>query len=345
MRLLLILLLTSVFGNKVLAQNTNYLQSYFPNIHDAEMNLIEDNYYQALVSYAKAFDQTSDGHLKDYFNAAVCATYLGDATTAYKYLEKTAEKGLSLDFVKSEVAFQAIQKDPEWRDFELVFLSKRRGAEQQINKDLKNVLDILVSRGNWFRERNAETFADTIAMIDADNALILDSLMNEFGFPGENEIGIGEGGYPIIQYPFYEIIKLQVPSVQVVNFSNKIISGMKNGRITPHIASSLLRVVNDSDDYFSRFIYMIKMDETLSSKPVEKVNQWVHAELTDEDERRFNELRLNFGLETLEDYQRKILFSLQDHRFLLPYKTFANIWYARDAEIAAQYLENTVIAK
>jgi hypothetical protein len=309
------------------------------------MNLIEDNLYQALKNYTKAFDETGDGQLKDYFNAAVCATYLGDANNTYKYLKKTAEKGLSLDFVKSEVAFQAIQKDPEWRDFELLFLSERRDSEDKINKKLKNVLDILVARANLFRAKNSETYADTIAMIDADNAFILDSLMTEFGFPGENEIGIGEGGYPLIQYPFYEIIKLQVPHVQVVNFSNKIITGVRNGRITPHLASILLRHTNDSDDYFSRFIYMIKMDESLSNEPIEKVNQWVHAELTEEDERRFNELRFNFGLETLEDYQRKILFSLQDHRFLLPYKTFANIWYARDAEIAAQFLENTVIAK
>lgn len=333
--------------NMSTAQEQNYLKTYFPHINSAELAIIEDNYYQALKSFEKAFENTKDGHLKDYFNAAVCATYLGDANLTYKFLEKVGGKGLSLDFVKNEVAFKAIQRDPDWRNFELKYLEAKRQFEKSQNQKLKEVLRILKSRTDWFELKSVETFADTLRLLQNDNAYRLDSLIGLYGFPGENEIGIGDKGYPVITYPFYDIIKSQTPNEQFINFSNHIITGVRQGRLTPQMASYLLRFINDDDIYFSRFVYQIKLDESISNldmKHGDKANKWVHSDLSAEDERRFDELRLDFGLDKMSDYRRKVLFSIEDHRFLLPYKFFASLWFLRDANLADEYLDNTVLA-
>ena len=78
---------------------------------------------------------------------------------------------------------------------------------------------------------------------------------------------------------------------------------------------------------------------------MKNVNKWVYSKLTEDDERSINDLRLNFGLENLEDYRRKVLFSLEDKRFLLPYKFYASQWYITDPQLANQYLENTALLK
>ena len=326
------------------AQEPNFQEVYFPQIMDAENWLMEDNNLYARRSYEKAFAAVPDSHLKDYFNAAVCSTYLGDAKKTYTFLKGVASKGLSLDFIKDEVAFRAILKDPSWRDFELEYLQIRRQSEESQNHEFKKILNILDARARWFREKNAQTFADTIALIDADNALILDSLMSEYGFPGESEIGIGYGGYPVIEPSFFEIIKTQTPDVQVVNFSNRILEGLRKGKITPHLAAHLLRHINEEDTYFMRNLFMVKTDEPFEMKYGNLVNEWVYVDLMEEDELAFNDLRLGFGMEKLTDYRKKILFSLQDHRFLLPYKIFANIWFVKDPETADTFLENTIKA-
>lgn len=339
-----------VLGNVCLAnaQQINYLTTYHPFINQAEKHIINGDYLDALGAYDKAFEGDKRGFMKDYFNAAVCATYTGNADKTYFYLLKVASKGISLDFIKNEIAFMGIQQDINWRAFELNYLEEKRKADSHVDKQLKEVLDRLMNRDAWFREKNEVAFADTIAVIDAQNALILEKIIEEKGFPSEDEIGCGDGGMPIIQYPFYTLMRRQAGDNQTVNFSNQLIKAAQAGKILPHFATHIMATQNANDIFFARHLFKIVADDLPDFQDrvfSNKLNKWVYVQIDEEQERSINELRLSNGMEILAEYRQKILFSLNDHRFLLPYRALAGMWYVTDAQTAESYLEGTIVAE
>jgi hypothetical protein len=339
-------LFLSIVAQLTFAQEINYLKTYHPKINTAELLVIDGKYTDALAQYQKAFAAVPRGFMKDYFNAAVCSTYLGDATNTYKYLLEVAGKGISLDFIKDETAFMGIQQDPNWRNFEKEYLNKKREFDQKINKGLKDKLTKIVERDQGFRVRDAQAFADTIVKIDKQNATELDYIIDRYGFPSEDVIGCGEGGMPVIQYPFYAVIRRQNPDNQTINFSNHLMAAARSGKISPYSATHIMATVNANDVFFARHVFKILTDESLKmqGKPfAPKLNKWVFRQIDKADEQRINELRLQNGMETLADYRKKILFAVNDNRFLFPYRSYIGIWSVNDPNIAADYLEGTVV--
>jgi hypothetical protein len=343
---LFFVLLFSLGVRLAVAQDINFVKVYYPFINKAELMVVDAKYKDALENYQKAFLAVPRGFMKDYFNAAVCATYLGDATNTYKYLLEVAGKGISLDFIKDETAFVGIQQDPNWRNFEKEYLSKKREFDLKINKILKDKLAKVVERDQWFRVRGAEAFADTIVKVDRQNASELDYIFDRYGFPGEDQIGCGDGGMPIIQYPFYTVIRRQSPENQTINFSNYLITAIRNGRVTPHSATHIMATINGNDVFFARHVFKILTDESLAmqGKPFSsKLNKWVFRQINATDEQRINEMRLQNGMETLAGYRKKIIFALNDNRFLFPYRSYVGMWSVNDPKIASDYLEGTVV--
>jgi hypothetical protein len=160
MKALNVFILLIVFGN-VSVQSLNFLTAYHPHPNKVEAFLIESNYCDALVRYDSALVNVDRGFMKDYFTAAVCAIYLNDADKTFYYLLKIASKGISLDFVKSEITLASIQRTNQWRNFELKYLEERRLFEEQLNITYQKEINTIVVRDQWFRNKNAETFADT----------------------------------------------------------------------------------------------------------------------------------------------------------------------------------------
>jgi hypothetical protein len=54
-------------------------------------------------------------------------------------------------------------------------------------------------------------------------------------------------------------------------------------------------------------------------------------------------MRLQNGMESLADYRKKINFTLNDNRFLFPYRSYVSMWSVNDPNIASDYLEGTVV--
>ena len=75
MRLFFVLLF-SLGVRLAVAQDVNFIKIYHPFINKAELLVVDNNYNEALETYQKAFAAVPRGFMKDYFNAAVCATYL-----------------------------------------------------------------------------------------------------------------------------------------------------------------------------------------------------------------------------------------------------------------------------
>ena len=330
------------------AQGVNYLTTYHPAINKAEMAIIESDYLKALQQYEIAFKAVPRPFMKDYYNASLCATLTGNADACYFYLLKVADKGLSLDFVKDEFAFAAIQKDPSWRSFELKYLAAKRSAEARFNKRVWIDLDFMTRLDAKYRKGNLILNSDSVKVIDQGNALRLEKLIERVGFPDEELIGLGTGGFPIIQYPFYSVLRHQTGNYMTVNFSNSILNAVRLGKINPHIAVNILGTITGADTFFSRHVFKISTEDarSVASQPFAfKLDKWVYRELLPADEAEFDALRKGNGMETLAEYRQKIKFSLRDERFLFPYKVFAGVWVVSDPKIIDEYLDGTILLK
>jgi hypothetical protein len=104
--------------------------------------------------------------------------------------------------------------------------------------------------------------------------------------------------------------------------------------------------INSNDMFFARHVFKILTDELLAMQGnhfASKLNKWVFRQIDANDEQRINEMRLQNGMETLAEYRKKIIFALNDNRFLFPYRSYVGMWLVNDPKIASDYLEGTVV--
>jgi hypothetical protein len=329
-------------------QEINYLTLYHPQIHAAEMAIVESDYLKAISHYDTAFKAVPKGFLKDYYNASLCATLIGNADVCYEHLIKVGSKGLSLDFIKDEFAFSSIQKDASWQDFEKKYLAEKQAFDTRTNQKLKADLEFMALLDAKYRKGNIILNSDSVRIIDKGNALKLEKIIKKNGFPDEELIGIGLGGFPIIQYPFYAVLRHQNGDDMSVNFSNEILKAIRQGKINPHIAVNILGTITGADTFFSRHVFKISTDDPspyLEQPFFQKLDHWVHRTLEPEEEAEFDALRIANGMESMADYRKKIMFSQEDNRFLFPYKIFAGTWVINDPKLLNEYLEGTTVIK
>ena len=129
------------------------------------------------------------------------------------------------------------------------------------------------------------------------------------------------------------------------NVKRGLVKVARNGKILPHFAAHIMATINGSDVFFARNVYKIIVDGTpaFQDKPFsDLLNEWIYVKLDEEAERSINELRLQNGMETLPEYRKKILFSLNDNKFLLPYQALTGMWYITDPDVAATYVEGAM---
>jgi tetratricopeptide (TPR) repeat protein len=136
-KLLLILFLFSPFGGKGAFAQGDFTRIYHPIINEAELAIIDTNYYEALDYYKAAFDNVKKPFAKDYYNAAICATMVGKMPNVFDYLEKIVEKGYPSDSLRKDVFFHYVADTcKRWKDFE----KQMRLVKPEINWVLRDSL-------------------------------------------------------------------------------------------------------------------------------------------------------------------------------------------------------------
>ncbi|WP_187264449.1 hypothetical protein [Pontibacter beigongshangensis] len=338
------LLLLLCFSYTYALASPDYIAVYHPAINQAELSLAQKDYEGALSFYQEAFAAVPAPFAKDYFNAAVCATHTGEEKLIYKYLEKLALKGADLEYLKRQKGFKPLQESKKWRKFERKYPKHQKKYRERVNLDLRADLDELYARDQYFRQAKGglRVHADTLRKIEAANVTILLNAIAQYGYPGEDLIGVGD---TIEWLPrFAIVIERQTRYMRGYDFTEILQEAVRQGRLAPHAAAYLMEKQGFSE-YKTRALVKVtcgKPKECEDDKKLPDLSKFMKEDLSEAQEQKINEQRLSLGLERLSEYRDKVLFSLRQQEFKLNYPGAIAYYIAPSKEAAIVLTERLV---
>ena len=117
----------------------DFTRIYHPIINEAELAIVDTNYYEALDFYKEAFANVKKPFAKDYYNAAICAAMSGKLSLTFDYLEKIVEKGYPADSLRKDVFFHYVADTcKRWNNFEKQMRLVKPEINWAIRDSLKN---------------------------------------------------------------------------------------------------------------------------------------------------------------------------------------------------------------
>ncbi|GAB3202645.1 hypothetical protein ABID22_002737 [Pontibacter aydingkolensis] len=333
-----------LLAGNVFASETDYTKVYHPVINKAELSILQKDYAGALALYREAFKVVPAPFARDYYNAAVCAMLLKDKKQSLGYLEKLAAKGVSIDYLENRPVFDSLQSTKQWRKFKRKYPKYRQQYEKQVNLDLRADLDELYARDQYFRQAKGglRVYGDTLNKIEAANTKKFLSWVENHGYPGEDLIGVGD---TLEQLPrFSIIIQRQTKARKGHDFSKILEAAVQQGRLSPQAAAYLIEQQVGRSKYGSKAYVKINCSTCENEEPLDKMKRYLEENRTEKELLTLEANRKKLGLESFEDYKKKVIYSMTDKRFKLNYAWSVVNYQVPSKEAAKVMLENFVVA-
>ena len=344
----LLIVFVFLLAQPLRAADADYIKTYHPVIHEAELLVLRKDYKAALDKYRQAFHAVPEPFARDYYNAAVCAMLTEDPKLTIGYLEELALKGVELSFIEKQEVFKPLQDTKEWEKFKKKYPKNHRKFKRKADLDVRADLDELYARDKYFRlaEGGLRVYADTLRKIENDNVDILLRTIVKHGYPGEKLIGVGD---TIEQLPRFSIvIERQTKAKKGFDFTPILLEAVQQGRLAPQAAAYLMEAQQGQRIY--KTIALVKVactnaKDCAGDKKLKSLNKYLVENISAREEDKVNALRAELGLEPLADYRKKVLYSLQDKRFKL-----ANTWSVKNymvpsKEAAKVLMDGFVVAE
>ncbi len=324
------------------ADAPDYTRDYHPVVQAAEMEILAHDYAQALETYQKAFAAVPAPFARDYYNAAVCAWQLKDAKQTIHYLEKLVAKGVSLPYLERQQVFDSLRTTRKWRKFVRKYPKRRDKFEETLNKELRANLDELYARDQYFREAagGLRAHADTIQKIEAANLQNLLTWIEEYGYPGENLIGVAD---TLEELPRFSIVmQRQTRARQGYDFTDILTKAVQEGKLAPQPAAYLLDQQAGKSLYGAKAFVKVNCDQCPDD---EQLARYMVEKKSESDLQLLNERRAKLGLEPFEEYKKKVLFGIVGNPFKLNYPWSVVYYVVPSKEAATVLLESLTTAR
>jgi len=165
------------------------IREYYEKIDEADYLIVKKEYNKALTLFDKAFEYKKIPFARDLYNAGMCALLLNDEK-AFNYFEKLAQKGILLESLPTK---ELITLNKEKYDaFEVKYTEQRKKALTTKNIKLKNEIEIMLehdqelAKDKEYDKAKRPKFTQLVYV----NAQRIIDIINEFGFPNEDIVGI-----------------------------------------------------------------------------------------------------------------------------------------------------------
>lgn len=345
-RCVLLLLLSLVFSNSKADPEIDYVKMYYPIINKAELSIVAKDFGEALQHYQQAFKEVKTPFAKDVFNAAACAVLVENEKLAFDYLDKLVSKGVELSYLERQQAFEALKESKKWKRFKKKYPKKRRQFERRADLDVRADLDELYARDQYFRRAKGglRVYGDTLRKIEKANVATLMDFIQKYGYPGESLIGVAD---TLEELPRFSIvIQRQTRAKQGFDFSRVLKSAVSEGKLSPHAAAFLMDQQHGASPYRSKVLVKVNCSTSEACREEmvrNNLDRYLTERLSEEQEQEVDNLRAELGLESLQDYKKKVLYSLEDKRFKLHYN-WSVVSYNVPSKEAAIVLTEKLIA-
>lgn len=294
MRILIIILLTFIITFQSISQN--YLQEYYPTINKAELSIIDKQYEIALKYYQESFNNVRGGFLNDFKNAIICASFLNEEKIILQYFDSLLVRGESPSYLETNV-FSKYNKKRKWRK---ILEAKTKNIDKYhkaINKEYRIELEKMLETDQESRKTGEKVYET-----DIENAQKLKKLIDMYGFPSEKIVGIKSLKLNFeYKYPYHILLlhymRLCKTYDDLYSFRETIKQAIKVGKIDIHLGSFLLDQELGNDYYFSAMFFNIK--------------GWYIPDFSEKDKESINQRRKELGLESIDDYIKKMTFDTE----------------------------------
>lgn len=284
---------------------TDYTVAYYPFIHQAEAQLIQNNYAAALPFYQQAFEQTKGGFSEDFANAAVCAAKAIEDEVAYRWIDSLMTKGIEYRFITEFQGLEPLRSKQRWITFISGMEYRRAVLDRPLNNELKARLGKMHDDDQEFRvkEGSYKVYGDTIKAIDARNIAELRNIIATYGFPDEDLLGVT---WPAEAMPANIVLHHHCQSMSLADegkydFTPDFVLAVQQGRMEPHYMAYLLSMQGSKAMQLGGWgLTAFTSNEKDRALYVEKFSDAKRLEI--------DQLRLSHGLEALDVYARKALF-------------------------------------
>jgi len=317
-------------------EGVNYIKAYHPLIQEAESEIVEQDFADALALYEKAFAAVPEPFAIDYYNAAVSALLADEQKQVFNYLEKLALKGVSLEYLEGQQVFAGLQETKEWGKFRESYAKHRRKFRHRADLDLRADLDELYAKDQYYRqaERSIRVYADTIRKIENNNVKFLLNVIDERGYPGEALIGVAD---TLEQLPrFGIVIQRQTKATGGHDFSSILKDAVQQGRIRPQAAAYLIEQ-QGRGNFNSRAFVTVNCNNPENCEGSAFDGKYFRDKLTSSQLEMLNESRSELGLSSFPDYRKKVLYNMQDKRFKL-----SNYWSVKNYIVPSKEAANAL---
>jgi hypothetical protein len=302
------------FKYHLIAQ-VDYTQTYYPIIMKAESAILDSNYTEALNWYQQAFQLVPHGFARDHYNALVCAVELEQWDIAFQLSDSLMAKGVKKNIFENSVPLQNLRKHPKWIFFIQTFDQRYAVFNQNKNIHLKQILTGIEFADQEFRsqrsqKRAAYLYRDTINQIDKRNVQLLANLIEKYGFPNENLIGIENPfNIDLVSYIifFHQCQKMSMGNHDY-DFTDEMMKAVQKGELSPHQMCLWLSSQNRPAYQFGgNGIYQLFYKDQVTGYLVPKYPL--------ETKTAINQRRKALGIENLSEFYRKILYKVHHEGF------------------------------
>lgn len=262
----------------------NYIPYYQKRI-EAEVYFCQNKVQNALQSYQEAFS-IKPALAGDLYNASICAALLNQDSLMFLFVESCLESGVEMKIFTQNIAvFKKYFENPKWQ--ELLEKSKiyYDNYLSKLNWEYINLLKSLTEKDQavrkkikpyMFNHRNLQISKKRIRnmiIVDSCNNIIIDSLINLYGYPNRENVGI----HYQIKHPDFICLWHRVDSL----FVDIVYNAMLNGDVLPESYA-------EKKEYATRrFLYG---------------TMYTYKKKITQQEREFiNKNRLQIGMKTIEE--------------------------------------------
>jgi hypothetical protein len=291
------------------------IRQYAHYVNLAELAITDSAYQNAIVYYDSASQFIGSPFAKDRYNKAVCYALTGQFNECRSGLLYLFGKGLDRQMVKDNPAFIEFLASETGKDFPDL------KVELTYNTMLRSVYDSLHTADQYFRRKHPKNYHDfdhdTITKIDASNVKMMNELINEYGWPTEDLIGIENPGFQQ-----YEIIIIHQHNLKykIYNYAEDLKKAYENCMIDASKAAYLIMESTGQDNLRAMdaglVMYVFDPEDTYKSEDLKLYRHKTgFFRLQDDKKEEINQKRRTFGLEPIDDLRRKVMFSERDKRF------------------------------
>lgn len=310
--LLVIIAKATSFAQPYKISNDSILE-YNKLINKAEILICDSLFFEALCVYNKAFRFLNEPFAIDKYNAAMCAFKADDYKKGETFLEQVVKRGYDYNILQSNAIISFIDSNDQINLFH-----KLEHCSVEIDFKLKDTYDSLQIIDQYFRKDSLYwiTNRDTLCKTDYLNGIFMSDLIDKYGFPSEELVGVS---YNLLAALPWELIIIhnQVKPFcnERVNFSTTILDALELGLIRTSKAAAYLEQSIGDEIFGTGFIGLIKvMYKDIDSDTC--INNVGFLNLSVGIINKIDSRRISVGLETIAEVRRKIIFNISNTDFI-----------------------------